>query len=986
MENSGVLTKLIAAAFVLIFLVSQAVGQSTSLQGIVTDQNGAVVPNATVTATAENGIIKTVTTDKTGFYSFRGLAPGSYTITASAPSLMLKAPEVTSLKSGTATLNLQLNVFLPDQKIIVEDNAEARVSTEASNNTSAQVLRGEDLDALGDSPEDLAEDLQRLAGPSAGPSGGQIFIDGFSGGQLPSKASIREIRINQNPFSPEYERLGFGRIEILTKPGSSKFAGAAYYNFAHDFWNSRNPYAAQKAPFLLHEYGGSITGPIKKHASYFLDVRRDDIDNGSIVNALVLDPQTLVPTQLTDTPVTPQKRFGINPRLDWQANRNNTVVLRYAFTHSNIQNSGIGGFNLPSRAYEIANNNHTVQIIETAVLNHSVINEMRFQFVRAATEIIPDINDPALLVLSSFNGGGAQTGHALNTQHSYELQNNTSIAQAKHFWRLGVRLRRESVDNVSPQNFGGTFTFGGGNAPSGELLSCVLPPQPALISITSIERYRRTLLLQQLGCSPAQIRALGGGATQFTINAGDPEISASQWDMGAFVGDEWRVNPALTVSLGLRYEAQSNVDHWTDFSPRLALAWAPGATAKTARLKTVVRAGFGIFYDRFALANTINARRYNGIVQQQYVVSNPNFFPTVPSISVIGAFQTPQTIQQISSTIRAPYIVQSAISLERQLPFNSTLALTYANAHGVHLLRSRDINAPLPGTFNPLNPVGGVFPLGTPNPVFLVESSGIYNQNQLIAFLNSRFNRDFSLSASYVLNYARSNTDGSGSFPGRPYDFTGEYGPASTDVRHRISVNGSIATKWNFRFNPFVVIESGPPFDITIGRDLYGTTLFNARPAIATDLSKPGLIATKYGLLDPNPTADQAILTRNFGRGPGTITVNLRLTKLMEFGGKGEGPVIPNTGPGSGAPRPTPGVFNPSGGSAPSSAANGRKYTLSISMSVRNLLNHTNPGPIIGNITSPLFGQANQPAGSGGFGFSEAANNRRLELQTRLTF
>lgn len=375
----------------------------------------------------------------------------------------------------------------------------------------------------------------------------------------------------------------------------------------------------------MYEYGGSITGPIKKHASYFLDIRRDDIDNGSIVNAVVLDPVTFAPTQLTDTLVTPQKRFGINPRLDWQANRDHTVVFRYSFTHSDIQNSGIGGFNLLSRAYEIANNNHTVQLTETAVLNPTVINETRFQFVRAASEIIPESADPALLVLSSFNGGGAQTGHAFNTQRSYEFQNNTSIARAKHFWRLGIRLRRESVNNRSPQNFGGTFTFSGGNAPSADPLSCVLPPQPTLTSITSIERYRRTLLLQQLGCSPAQIRALGGGATQFTINAGDPEISASQWDVGAFVGDEWRVNPALTLSLGLRYEAQSNVDHWTDFTPRLAIAWAPGATVKTARLKTVVRAGFGIFYDRFALANTINARRYNGIVQQQYVVTNPDF-------------------------------------------------------------------------------------------------------------------------------------------------------------------------------------------------------------------------------------------------------------------------------------------------------------------------------------------------------------------------
>jgi carboxypeptidase family protein len=976
------------AVSLMLLVACAAFAQSTSLRGSVTDQHGAVVPGATVTLHGPNDLIKTAVTDPNGSYLFTGLPAGRYEITAAAPSLILPTPTVISLKPGAQTFNLQLSVFLPEQKITVEENAEARVSTEAGNNASAQVLRGEDLDSLGDSPEDLAADLLLLAGPSAGPSGGQIFIDGFSGGQLPSKASIREIRINQNPFSPEYERLGFGRIEILTKPGSSKFGGAAYYNFAHQFWNSRNPYAERKAPFLLHEYGGSLTGPIRKRASYFLDVRRDDIDNGSIINAVILDPQTLDPVQLTDTPVTPQKRFAINPRLDWQVNEKNTVVFRYSFNHSNIQNSGLGGFNLVSRAYEIANTTHTFQVTETAVLNNSVINETRLQFVRAKTETMPDNSDPALLVLSSFNGGGAQTGHAFNTQNALELQNNTSIARAKHFWRMGVRFRHDSVDNVSPQNFGGTFTFGGGNGPvlPDSPSTCILPSPLTVSAITSIERYRRTLLFQQLGCTAAQVRLLGGGATQFTINAGDPAIAGTQSDVGIFVGDEWRATPGLTLSLGLRYEAQSNVDHWTDFSPRVALAWAPGATAKTARLNTVVRAGFGIFYDRFALANTLNARRYNGVVQQQYVISNPDFFPTVPSISAIAAFQTPQTIQQISPAIRAPYIIQSALSLERQLPFNSTLALTYANAHGVHLLRSQDINAPLPGTFNPLVPNSGVFPLGTAGPVFMVESSGIYNQNQFIAFLNSRLNRDIALSASYVLNYARSNTDGVGTFPAKPYDFTGEYGPAATDVRHRVSINGSIITKGNVRFNLFVVVESGPPFDITVGRDLYGTTLFNARPGIPTDLSKPGLIETQYGVLDPNPTADQATATRNFGRGPGTVTVNLRVTKLIEFGGKGERAVIPNTGPGSGAPRPGPGVFTPAGGAPASSGAGGRHYTLSISMSVRNLLNHTNPGPIIGNITSPLFGQANQPAGAGGFGFSEAANNRRLELQTRFTF
>ena len=982
--------RLTLSLLVIFLFPCAALAQTSSLRGQISDQNGAIVVGAKVTLRGPSGIVKTTTSGGDGSYQFTSLPTGDYTIEATAPSLGLAEPLRITLKVAAQVLNLQLQVLLPEQKITVDTKTETGVSTESAANASAQVLRGEDLDALGDSPEDLQEALMALAGPSAGPSGGQIFIDGFSGGQLPSKASIREIRINQNPFSPEYDRLGFGRIEILTKPGSGTLGGSAYYNFQNQALNSRNPYAAQKAPFRLHEYGGNLTGPINKRASFFLDVRRDDIDNGSIVNAIVLDPVTLAPIAFTDTPVTPQKRFGFNPRIDYQINQKHTLVARYAFTHSDIQDAGIGGFNLRSRGIELLNTSHTLQLTETFVINATTINETRFQASHYVNETIPNTSDPALSVLGSFNGGGAQTGNASNKQNSFELQNNTSIAAEKHFWRFGARLRDDHVNDISPRNFGGSFTFGGGNALVPSVVtpsSCAVPANPTLVAITSIERYQRTLIFQQLGCSSAQIRALGGGATQFTINAGDPSISGSQFDMGLFVSDDWRVSPALTLNLGLRYEGQTNIHNWTDFAPRIALAWAPGATAKTTKLKTVVRAGVGVFYDRFALANTLTAQRYNGIVQQQYVVTNPDFYPNIPSISVIAAFQTPQTIQQISSTLRAPYIIQSAVSIERQLPHSTTLAITYANAHDLHLLRTQNVNAPLPRTFNPLVSGSGVFPLGNPNPVFVMESSGLYNQNQLITFLNSRYNKQVSFSASYVLNYARSNTDGLNTFPGKPYDFTGEYGPAATDVRHRFTLNGTINTRWNFRFSPFVVVQSGPPFDITIGRDLYGTTLFNARPGIVVDPNKPGLIQTKYGLLDPNPTLNQPTLSRNFGRGPGQLMLNLRVQKIFEFGG-GENSGGASTGqPGSGPRGGTPGVFTPAvGAGGPASSSVGHRYNLSISMSIRNIINHTNPGPIIGNVTSPLFGQANQPSDAGGFGFSESANNRRFELQTRFTF
>ncbi|HLW77294.1 MAG TPA: hypothetical protein VKS01_09910, partial [Bryobacteraceae bacterium] len=339
--------------------------------------------------------------------------------------------------------------------------------------------------------------------------------------------------------------------------------------------------------------------------------------------------------------------------------------------------------------------------------------------------------------------------------------------------------------------------------------------------------------------------------------------------------------------------------------------------------------------------------------------------------------QTPQVIEEIDSRLRAPYIMQSAITLERQLPAHTTLAVTYTNSHGLHQLRSADINAPLPGT--------GAFPLATTNPVFLMESAGLYNQNQLIANVSARVNAGFSLFGFYVLNKAMSNTDGVGTFPANPYSMAGEYGPSSTDIRNRVTLGGSINLRWDIRLSPFFVIQSGAPFDITSGNDAYGTTLFTARPGIATDPSKPGLIQTAYGLLDPNPSAGEAILARNSGRGPGQIAMNLRIGKTFGFGGergskKSDAAALPSGNPASAATGRGIGSLI---GAQPGT----HRYNLIISMSIRNLLNHTNPGPINGNITSPLFGLANQMAGSlNGEGFSENADNRRLELQTRFTF
>jgi hypothetical protein len=977
-----------------LFCFAALSGQNVVLRGVITDESGGVVPGATVTIGGTPAPTRTTRTNSEGAYSFSGLQPGDYTVQVLASGLVLPQPVRVTLKAGAQSLNLELKVAARTEQLTVGDTANSTVATDPSSNASAVVLQGTDLEALSDDPTSLAADLQALAGPAAGPNGGTIYIDGFSGGQLPSKDSIREIRVNQNPFSPEYDKLGFGRVEIFTKPGSDKYRGSAFYNYADAFWNSRNPYAAQKAPFLLQEYGGNVGGPVNRRSSFFVDVRRDAVDNGSIINAVTLDPATLAITPFTGTYLVPQRAIRVSPRFDYQLNSNNTLTFRYGFSQMDIPGAGIGGFNLDSRGYDVQTTTNTIQIAETAVIGARMVNEIRFQYFRSAVADRVMTPGPATQVTGSFIGGGASVGNAADIQSSYEIQDYFSLARAKHTWRFGARVRGLLEDTFSPQNFNGTFSFSGGLGP--QLDSNNRPVldaagQPVIVTVTSIEQYQRTLLFQGSGYSPDLIRLLGGGASQFKITTGNPALSANQYDLGAFAGDDWRMRPNLTLSLGLRYEAQTNLQDWGDLALRVGLAWAPGAGRKGAPSKTVIRAGFGVFYERFALANTITARRYNGTVQRQYVIADPDFYPSVPKVPAPGASQAGQIVEQISSSMRAPYIMQSALGVERQLPWGTTLAVTYANSHGLHILRSRDINAPLPGTYSPLRPENGISPYGPAGPIFLMESAGLYNQNQVIVNVNSRVNRNISLTGSYMLNRAMSNTDGVGTFPANQYDMAGEYGPAATDVRHRFSVTGSLSTKWDVRLSPMVVWQSGPPFNITSGQDLYGTTLFNARPAITADPNTPGVIRTEYGLLAPIPAPGEPILGRNYGRGPGLIRVNLRVSKTIGFGKPREGAPAGAPPPGGGNRGGPSGPFS-SGGALQgvfSATPVARRYNLVISMQVDNLLNHNNPGPITGNIASPLFGQANQSAGArdlGGGGFSEAANNRRLELQIRLNF
>ncbi len=799
-------------------LLPSAVAQHSStgtLKGVITDESGALVPGAKITAMDAAGAAKGAISGTDGSYSFTGLAPGQYSIQAAAPGLAQAQATIVTLKGGVTTVNITMRVAEARQEITVEESSGPQVGTDPSQNADALVMRGDDLQALSDDPDDMQSDLEALAGPAAGPNGGQIYVDGFtsSDSPLPSKDAIREVRVNQNPFSPEFDSIGYGRIEILTKPGSDKLRGTAFFNDGDDALNSRNPYASQKAPFSLQDYGGSVGGPLGQKASLFFDVEQRNVDNGAVINAITLNPSTLaVVDPYTQVARNPYNRLHLTPRLDYQLNSKNTLIVRYTLTRNDITDSGIGNFSLPSQAYNSLLTEHAFEVTETAVLSATVINETHFQFRHQNYTQSANENGPSIVVANSFVDGGSTNGIHDYIHHHYEVQNYTSVAQGAHAWKFGVRLRAVSIFDTSEQNFNGTYTFGGAYAPvlNGDnseadpgIVCNAMIPTGGCETISSIEQYRRTLLFQQMGYSPALVRALGGGATQFSLNAGTALVKTGGFDVGLFVGDDWRVRPNLTLSLGLRYETQNNISDHTDFAPRLGFAWSPGAVSKSGRPKIVIRGGFGIFYDRFNEQNVLFAQRYNGITQQSYVVTNPDTFPLIPSLSTLDSYVAEQAIHTISRNLQAPYVLQSAVGIERQLTGNKTLSVNYTNTHGLHELLTRDINAPLPGTYTGI-PGSEVYPYGNVGPIDQIESAGLYNQNQLITNINTRLKPNISLWGYYALSYARSSSDSVSSYPANQYDLAADYGPASNDVRNRVVFGGSIRHEMGRSFEPFL--------------------------------------------------------------------------------------------------------------------------------------------------------------------------------------
>jgi hypothetical protein len=921
----------------------QADGMTESITGTVVDPSGAVIPGATVIVMSGKEAAHEIQQTKTGprgGYSIN-IAAGTYTVVVEANGfarfqsqpVQIGPGEITS---GPRTLDIQLNIPAVVERVVVPDEP-----PDGSDFTgSSTYLARRDVEQMPLDPTTLLNELQGLAG---GPTA-ELYVGGFSGAKLPPRDSISAIRIRQNAYSAAYDTdPGTGVIEVSTSPGTAQLHGQLYLYGDDSALNAGNPFIPGSQPgYYADGSGGSVSGSIHRKASYFAGVDQMELAMNSAVDAQALD------ANLQRTPVNyavraPKSSVNASSRLDVRPAENSTLMVRYALDREGQTNGGTGQLALASQGFSNATTTQTLQIANTQAIGSRMVNDTRFQYIRARARQTPVSTAPAIVVEGAFLGGGNPAGPFSDNQDHYEVQNYLSMSRGQHYLDFGGRLRVGRDSNASMANFAGQFVF------------------------STLDAYQITEQGIAANESFAQIQAAGGGASQFSQNAGSPDAVVTIADAGLFAQDDWKVRQNFTFSYGLRFETQTYIADHADWAPRIGFSWGLKAGPKSPP-QYVLHFGAGIFYRRFTSANALLVQRQNGIAQQEYVVESPQFCPGaasgqssiacpgIPSVAELASQTGAATIYQMSPAFHAPYYIGESLGLDRRLGRLGSASVTYLDNRGVHTQLTENVNAPLPGTYNPAIPASGLRPNGSNENIYQFVSKGVYRSDRLTTNVTVRVGRVTAFGY-YTLRFDKSDAESNGTFPSDLYNLGLDYGRSLADVRHTATLGEDAQLPYGIETSGYLSAMSGAPFNIVVGQDLNGDTQFNDRPSFATDLSRPSVVVTRWGTFDSSPIAGQKIIPRDYGQGPGLLLLNFALGKSF-----GVGPVLESA----------------------KSAVKGalpRKYTMELWAEVQNLLNHPNLTPPVGILTSPLFGRS-----LGVTGGSSLSPDRVVDLQLSARF
>jgi hypothetical protein len=875
-----------SSAFVLILAlvftspsITIAQERPTRLVVSVADQSGAVIPGATVIVTSQDGRASApLVTQSDGTATFVGLGAGRYQVAVEFPGFeTARVPDV-RVRAGDNRQGVVLSIEkLQDVVTVGQDERSAAADPRGSSFGSA--LTREQIDALSDDPDEARRQLQEMVGGNA-----VLRVDSFEGAQLPPKSQIRSIRVSRDAFAAEFHQAGGIFIDIVTQPGGGPTRGGFQYRLRDGSLSGRSPFTPKKGPERIQDYQTSVGGTlVRNKVGYSLNFNGTTAFDTPNLNAALVGGTRAEALAIR----TPRDSLNGSGTLDWAVTRDQVIRLGYLRNSNAVENLGIGLYDLPERAYSTENRLHQFRLQEIGPLGRRFFMNHRLFVVRQESSSRSVLEAPTIRVQDAFTSGGAQNAGG-RTSTSVNLSSDIDYVRGTHSVRMGAVVDASSIRSDQHSNYLGTYVF------------------------TSLEAFEAGLPLS------------------YTRRIGDPTIDYFNLTGGLYVQDDIRVRPGLTLSPGVRYEAQTHLRDYNNFGPRFGVTWAPSRSGRT-----TLRASAGIFYDWLGTGTYEQTLRIDGFRQREVNIPDPAY-PDPGEMTVAP----PVNQYLLGDQVRMPRILRFSGGIDQQLNRVNRVSVTFSHMTGRGLFRGSNLNAPIDGVRpHPefLNIVQVVADGHSRQDSISVNFDGglaqippiVGNSAPLIDWRRIRFFTNYTIGWQY--------NDTSGDFSLAPGAQADEWGYAQQDVRHRggaginAQVVRSLVTSLNFN------ASSGTPYTILTGLDANGDLVLTERP--------DGL-------------------ARNTERAAAQWSLNMNASYALQFGRR--------TTP------PPPGIaISISGNSAPTvqTVNIDWRYRVQFFVQVQNLTNRYNYIGYSGTQGSRFFGRP-----------TSVANPRKVDMGVSLSF
>jgi carboxypeptidase family protein len=818
---------------------------SGTLSGRIEDAQGAVVSGANLTAThIETNQQLTATSDAEGRYRFPYLRIGAYDLKVDAQGFSTITKQLTVSVGQALDLPIRLEVSGVSAQVNIGSDVPI---VETVRTQITETIRPREINELplnGRNYLDLAllvpavsptntGSNQRFAETSAVPGQGisiagqrnlynSFVVDGVSAnddaadltGTYYSQEVIDQFQVVTSGGIAEFGRASGGVVNILTKSGTNDLRGSLYGFLRNQRFDARNPLAPAKDMLTQAQYGFTLGGPLRHNRTFFFSNFEQTRRNYSAVLTIAPAAVTSINDRLRavnyqappiSTGVVPASFDTTNffTRIDHSINRKNQLSGRYSLYHINAVNSRtVGGLNAVSRGTGLSDTDQTVVVSNVTTVSSRTLNEARIQYTNSRLDApVNDEVGPAVNISGVASFGTATVSPLGRDINLFEAVDNYSTLRGAHSLKFGGDFLYNRVNILFPGALQGVYNF------------------------TSLNNF------------------LTGNYLSYQQAFGAPSQLQSNPNAGVFIQDEWRVRPDLTLNAGLRYDAQFLPEpietDSNNFAPRMGIVYAPGDR------KTVIRASFGLYYDRIPLRATSNALQRDGskylVVQLSPGQPGAPIFPNVVAVKP-STLPTKPNITRIDPNIETSYSRQANFQIERELPGNAVVSIGYLNLRAYHVILSRNVNVPtVPAS-------AGIANLGRPDPswgnISRFESSGNSSYDGMVVSLNKRAARWANVRVSYTLS---KTIDDAGNFffssPQNNLNVQDDRGLSDNDQRHRLVVSGSLEapeegnTKGfqralrGFQFGYIFTYASPLPFNVLLGTDRNFDTNNNDRPA-----------------------------------------------------------------------------------------------------------------------------------------------------------